>query len=253
MGRPRIYSDEDAKKRKAESDKKYREKHREEINAKARRPENRAKTRKNSTKYRKKPLSKLKAKEYREKHREYIIAYRNNPENRKKAKEWRDRPENKKIRDERARMPENKKRRNERARMPERRAKRREYATKYRQDPKNRVGEKASSYRDSIRLKILQNYSKALSNSDVPCCNCCGQKSHVDFLAVDHIAGKKEMDSEPELVKLGYSSKLTSARLRKFILENNFPKGFQILCTNCNFAKGMIKNNNKCPMKGKPH
>jgi len=240
MGRPRIYSDEDAKKRKAESDKKYREKHREEINAKARRPENRAKTRKNSTKYRKKPLSKLKAKEYREKHREYIIAYRNNPENRKKAKEWRDRPENKKIRDERARMPE-------------RRAKTRKYATKYRQDPKNRVGEKASLHRDAIRLKILQNYSKALSNSDIPCCNCCGQKSHVDFLAVDHIAGKKEMDSEPELVKLGYSSKLTSFRLRKFILENNFPKGFQILCTNCNFAKGMTKNNNECPMKGKKH
>ena len=48
--------------------------------------------------------------------------------------------------------------------------------------------------------------SKHLSKSDIPCCRCCGEKSHIEFLSLDHIAGRKEMDSEPELVKLGYSS-----------------------------------------------
>ena len=29
-------------------------------------------------------------------------------------------------------------------------------------------------------------------------------------------------------------------------IENNYPKGFQILCHNCNVAKGLIGNNNTC-------
>ena len=49
------------------------------------------------------------------------------------------------------------------------------------------------------------------------------------------------------MVKLGYSSKLESMTLQKWIIDNHFPEGFQILCQNCNFAKGMTKNNNKCP------
>ena len=98
--------------------------------------------------------------------------------------------------------------------------------------------------RDNIRLKILQRYSKLLSKSDIPCCRCCGLNSHLDFLDIDHIAGRKEMDSEPELVKLGYSSKLEGFMLQKWIVEKNFPKGFQILCKNCNMAKGFY---GKCP------
>jgi hypothetical protein len=105
----------------------------------------------------------------------------------------------------------------------------------------------------SYRLKVLQHYSKTLSNSDVPCCNCCGQKNHIDFLALDHIAGKRQMDSETELTKIGYSSKMIGRELNTWIIKNNFPKGFQVLCSNCNFAKGLKKNNNKCPMKNKPH
>ena len=55
------------------------------------------------------------------------------------------------------------------------------------------------------------------------------------------------MDSEPELVELGYSSSLDGYNLYNWIIENNFPEGFKILCHNCNFAKGMKNNNNKYP------
>ena len=96
----------------------------------------------------------------------------------------------------------------------------------------------------NIRLKVLQYYSKHLSKSDIPCCQCCGEKSHIEFLAVDHIAGRKDMDSEPELVKLGYSSSLFARPLLRWIIKNNFPKGFQILCHNCNMAKFYY---GKCP------
>ena len=102
-------------------------------------------------------------------------------------------------------------------------------------------------WRDSMRLKVLEYYSKELSNSTIPCCNCCGENNHIDFLAVDHIDGKKKMDSIKELVDIGYSSKMSPHRVVSWIYKNSYPKGFQILCSNCNFAKGMVKNKNTCP------
>ncbi len=130
---------------------------------------------------------------------------------------------------------------------PEYKAKQKEYQS----TPENKA--KAREIRKIKRLKVLQYYSKELSKSDIPCCNCCKENFHIDFLAVDHIAGMKKMDLEPELVKKGYSSKLARVMLLTWIIENNFPKGFQILCSNCNFAKGMKKNNNKCPHELQRH
>mgnify|MGYP002641188366 FL=1 len=100
------------------------------------------------------------------------------------------------------------------------------------------------------RLKVLQYYSKRLSKSNIPCCNCCGINSHIEFLTVDHIAGRQEMDSEPELKKLKYMSKLSGTALVLWIIKNNFPKGFQILCHNCNQTKGYY---GQCPLENKPH
>ena len=114
---------------------------------------------------------------------------------------------------------------------------------------KNNLSSKAKGKerRDDRRLKILQYYSKRLSKSNIPCCRCCGEKSHLGFLALDHIAGRKEMDSEHQLVKLGYSSSLIGDYFHTWLIKNNFPEGFQILCHNCNYAKGMKRNKNKCP------
>ncbi len=118
-----------------------------------------------------------------------------------------------------------------------------------RQKPEVKAKKAASTAK--TRLKVLQYYSKHLSNSNIPCCRCCGENSHLDFLALDHIAGKNKMNYEPELVKLGYSSKLLGSTLYVWIRENDFPDGFQVLCINCNFAKGMKKNKNKCPHERK--
>ena len=114
---------------------------------------------------------------------------------------------------------------------------------KYQSSPESKKNYK--EIRDTNRFKVLQHYSKTLSNSDIPCCNCCGLDEHMDFLALDHIAGKKQMDFESELVKLGYSSKLKGEKLLNWIIKNDFPEGFQILCHNCNHAK--FHNNNECP------
>jgi len=39
---------------------------------------------------------------------------------------------------------------------------------------------------------------------------------------------------------------LKGKHLINWIIENNYPDGFQILCHNCNVAKGLIGNNNTC-------
>jgi len=167
-------------------------------------------------------------------------------------KDYELRPKVKAIRKERRATEEYKVVRRKRRATPENKAK----ARKYERTPKHKAWRKerrateeyqfkSRSWRLKTRLKVLQYYSKQLSKSNIPCCRCCGE-SNSAFLAIDHIAGRKKMDSEPELVKLGYSSSLISGTLQRWIIVNNFPKGFQILCHNCNIAKGHSKDN-KCP------
>ena len=124
----------------------------------------------------------------------------------------------------------------------ERRANKRALGRKYQKTPKQKANRK--KVHENNRFKILEYYSKTLSNSDIPCCRCCGFNEHIDFLAIDHIAGKKQMDSIPELVKLGYSSEMQQESLKLWIIRNDFPDGFQTLCHNCNMAKGFY---GKCP------
>ncbi len=169
------------------------------------------------------------------------------PEYKAKAKARRERPENIAKKKKRESSPEYKAKAKEYNTSPEGKAKAKERQSR----PENKA--KAKKSKDESRLKILQTYSKRLSNSNIPCCKCCGENFHVDFLAVDHIAGKKQMDSEPELVKLGYSSKLHPDSLQIWIIKNDFPPYFQILCHNCNTAKGLKDNNNQCPMANKTH
>ena len=190
-------------------------------------------------------------------------ANRDRPVNQAKRQEKRDRPEEKAKKKLNRLKPENiakdkahrqtdayKAMEKERTASPKNKATRK----KRRQTPQGRAEAKARSIVEaSIRLKVLLAYSKRHSNSDIPCCRCCGINSHIDFLAIDHVLGKKQMDSIPELLKIGYSSELKYKKLINWIIEHDFPEGFQILCQNCNFAKGMKKNNNECPMKDKPH
>ena len=43
------------------------------------------------------------------------------------------------------------------------------------------------------------------------------------------------------------SSLKRTVGLHKWIIENNFPKGFQILCHNCNYAKRNKKKQEQMP------
>ena len=204
--------------------KKYNQSDRGKALAKKRRdrPENRAK--KIAYDNKSENLAKRKLRDATPERKAWKLAYDQRPENRAKQRAHRADPE---IQAKTAKHNA----------TPARREARRAFNTKYEKLPHRIVIKKAKE--DGKRLKILQEYSQRLSNSNVPCCNCCGENSYIEFLDVDHILGKKEMDSIPELVAIGYSSKLVANKLKNWLIDNDFPEGFQILCKNCNGAKGL--------------
>jgi len=189
--------------------------------------------------------------EVKAKEKEYHKKYRSRPEVKAKQKKRYSTPEYKAKAKVRRATPEYKAMIKRISQRPENIASKRKRETSPEYKAKNKVRMARPEYRKernkeiyNLRLKVLQYYSKHLSKSDIPCCRCCGEKFHIGFLAIDHITGKKEMDSEPELVKLGYSSSLNTTSLLRWLIKNNFPKGFQILCHNCNSAKAVY---GKCP------
>lgn len=61
----------------------------------------------------------------------------------------------------------------------------------------------------------------------IPKCACCGEKEY-RFLQLDHING----GGTKERVKYGAGTGMFSMLRKK-----NYPKGYQVLCANCNHAK----------------
>lgn len=79
------------------------------------------------------------------------------------------------------------------------------------------------------RISVLSFYS-----GGTPMCACCGEKNY-EFLAIDHINN----DGSKHRKQIG-------GNINAWIVANNFPDIFQVLCHNCNFAKGVYKI---CPHK----
>ena len=68
-----------------------------------------------------------------------------------------------------------------------------------------------------------------------PKCKCCGEPI-VEFLTIDHING----GGGEHRRKLSKSS----GAIYRWLRDNSYPPGFQVLCWNCNVSKGLY---GKCP------
>lgn len=75
-----------------------------------------------------------------------------------------------------------------------------------------------------LRLKVLMHYSNGSLK-----CNECGE-AYIEFLTIDHIEGNGNKHRR----KIG-------SKIYRWLVKNNFPEGYQVLCWNCNFVKGDSK------------
>ena len=62
-------------------------------------------------------------------------------------------------------------------------------------------------------------------------CECCGEK-RIEFLSISNVLGKKILNKKNN-IQIGY-----------WLKKHKYPKGFIVLCHNCNTAIGLY---NYCP------
>jgi len=76
----------------------------------------------------------------------------------------------------------------------------------------------------NLKIEVLTYYSDGFLK-----CVCCGEK-HIEFLSIDHIGG----GGRQQKLKL----KRWGINFYRWLRQNNFPKGYRVLCHNCNQAIG---------------
>ena len=91
----------------------------------------------------------------------------------------------------------------------------------------NRIHREAHARR---KLTVLMFYG-----GNPPKCACCGEGT-IQFLAIDHVNGGGNQHRKQSGIKGG--------GIYMWLIRNGFPEGYQVLCHNCNCAKGFF---GKCP------
>ena len=90
-----------------------------------------------------------------------------------------------------------------------------------------------------LKKEVLTPISKKITNSNVLKCNCPGCKEKmIEFLSIDHIDGREKMGH------VGWSTETLYYWIRRQLKQDIIPDGLQVLCHNCNWAKGRY---GKCP------
>jgi len=87
----------------------------------------------------------------------------------------------------------------------------------------------------------IKNRDKVFEAYGGPICNCCGE-TELLFLTIDHINN----DGATHRKELG-GRNFGGSRMHKWLIDNDFPPGFQILCANCQLGKHL--NGGICPHK----
>ena len=76
------------------------------------------------------------------------------------------------------------------------------------------------------KIKVIEYYSGGTGK-----CACCPEK-YIEFLTIDHINGNGNQHRR-EIKAAGQYLKFYG-----WLIRNNFPEGYRVLCMNCNFARG---------------
>lgn len=101
------------------------------------------------------------------------------------------------------------------------------YAKKYRIKYRDKIRKRENAHLQKLRIKALTYYGGV-----PPECRCCKEK-YIEFLSLDHINGGGNKHREKIKRSIWF-----------WLQSKNYPKGFQVLCHNCNSAKAFYK---RCP------
>src|ERR1035438_5089999 len=89
--------------------------------------------------------------------------------------------------------------------------------------------ERSKVWKFKLKAEVMGHYSKAK-------CACCGELD-IHFLTIDHINGGG-CEQRRQMGK--------GATIYSWLKNHNYPSGYQVLCYNCNCAKGHY---GECPHK----
>ena len=107
-----------------------------------------------------------------------------------------------------------------------------EWAKKHYLENKEKLLEYGRNQARNRRIEVLTHYSNG-----TPKCKCCGEDTY-EFLSIDHIDGGGGK----------HRKEIRGNNFYNWIIKNSFPVGYQVLCHNCNQAKGLY---GKCPHETK--
>lgn len=97
---------------------------------------------------------------------------------------------------------------------------------------KDKVQKKRFIDRCLVKLQVWHHYCHGSVR-----CVCCGE-SDLRFLSIDHIDG----GGTQHFIKRWKGGETSD--IYKWLVKNNYPEGYQVLCFNCNQAKHIC---GKCP------
>lgn len=108
----------------------------------------------------------------------------------------------------------------------ERRKRKREGVAKWRARNRDKNAATVRARRDGERRAVLMHYSHGTM-----ACICCGEMTY-EFLSLDHL------DDAGRLERRRRRWGTSGAELYRRLLKLGLPRGFQVLCFNCNIGKG---------------
>jgi 5-methylcytosine-specific restriction endonuclease McrA len=108
---------------------------------------------------------------------------------------------------------------------------------------KERIKKRYESNPDLYRTRSREQYRKTkreVMDRYGKVCQCCGE-SHLEFLTLDHI----NQDGAEKRREMGFEHTCTGYNFYLWLRRQDYPDlGLQVLCANCNTAKGAY---GKCP------
>jgi hypothetical protein len=93
---------------------------------------------------------------------------------------------------------------------------------------------KNHEYNRKQKIEVLTHYSNP------PKCACCGE-DHIEFLCLDHINGGGNVERFKVRGRDKRGKSKAGVTFYFWLRTQGFPEGYQILCSNCNMAKGQKK------------